>query len=199
LAIVTLVLWVITAGAGISLLGRGGAARRAASEAQAAAFPAEAVQQAVTTPASAAHSANAAASGGLPATTAAEVVRARPPAALPRTADGKPPPVPRVTVATPPGEHPLLEFCHPALAVAGLACWFMFVLVHYRPVAWISFGILLVTIGLGLSWLSRNSQDARRHVSAAWRFPPRLVATHGLAAAVSIALTVLTALTASRG
>lgn len=75
----------------------------------------------------------------------------------------------------------------------------MFVFVHYRPLAWISFGILLVTLGLGLSWLSRNGSDARRHPNAAWRFPPRLVAAHGLAAAVAIALTVLTALTASRG
>jgi hypothetical protein len=75
----------------------------------------------------------------------------------------------------------------------------MFVLVHYRPMAWISFGILLVTITLGVTWLSRNSRDARRNVATAWRFPPQLIAVHGLAAAVSIALTVLTALTASRG
>jgi hypothetical protein len=119
--------------------------------------------------------------------------------APPRTADGKPPPVPRVTVATPPGEHPLLEFSHPALAVVGMATWFMFVLVHYRPMAWIAFGILVVTLGLGLSWLARNAHDARRKASAAWRFPQRLVIGHGLAAAVAIALTVLTALTASRG
>jgi hypothetical protein len=75
----------------------------------------------------------------------------------------------------------------------------MFVFVHYRPLAWISFCILLVTLGLGLSWLTRNTQDARRKVSAAWRFPQRLVVAHGLAAAVAISLTVLTALSASRG
>jgi hypothetical protein len=161
LAIVTLVLWVITAAAGISLLSTGGAARRAA----------------------------AAGTAGPPARTGA----------IPLTEEGRPPPGPRTTVATPPGEHPLLEFSHPALALTGLACWFMFVFVHYHPFAWISFGILVVTIGVGLSWLARNTRDARRHASAAWRFPPRLVALHGLAAAIAITLTVLTALSASRG
>jgi hypothetical protein len=162
LAIVTLVLWVVTAAAGFSLLSTGGAARRAAAAARTA---------------------------GAPARTGA----------IPLTDEGKPPPVPRVRVETPPGEHPLLEFSHPALALTGLACWFMFVFVHYHPFAWISFGILVVTIGVGLSWLARNTRDARRQVSAAWRFPPRLVALHGLAAAVAITLTVLTALSASRG
>jgi hypothetical protein len=162
LAIVTLVLWVVTAGAGISLLAAGGAARRAAA---------------------------AAPTAGPPARTGA----------IPLTEEGKPPPVPRVTVATPPGEHPLLEFSHPALALTGLACWFMFVFVHYHPFAWISFGILVVTIGVGLSWLARNTRDARLRTSAAWRFPPRLVALHGLAATIAITLTVLTALSASRG
>jgi hypothetical protein len=162
LAIVTLVLWVVTAGAGVSLLAAGGAARRAAAAARAA---------------------------GPPARTGA----------IPLTDEGKPPPVPRVTVATPPGEHPLLEFSHPALALTGLACWFMFVFVHYHPFAWISFGILVVTIGVGLSWLARNTRDARRQASAAWRFPPRLVVLHGLAAAIAITLTVLTALSAGRG
>ncbi len=162
MAIVTLVLWVITAAAGVSLLGTGGAARRAAAAARTA---------------------------GTPARTGA----------IPLTDEGKPPPVPRVKVETPPGEHPLLEFSHPALALTGLACWFMFVFVHYHPFAWISLGILVVTIGVGLSWLARNTRDARRQASAAWRFPSRLVALHGLAAAVAITLTVLTALSASRG
>ncbi len=168
MAIVTLVLWTITAGAGVSLLGAGGAARRR--------LAAAAEQDA-----------------GPPLTTPARL------AAVPLTAEGKPPPVPRVKVATPPGEHPLLEFSHPALALTGLACWFMFVFVHYRPFAWISFGILVVTIAAGLTWLSRNAQAARRHASGTWSFPPRLAAFHGLAATVAITLTVLTALSAGRG
>ena len=169
LAIVVLVLWTITAAAGVSLLATGGAARRLAAETARA--------QAETAPVASA-----------PGRTGA----------IPLTADGKPPPAPKVTVATPPGEHPLLEFSHPALAVTGLACWFMFVFVHYHPFAWISLGILVAALLLGLSWLARNTQAARRHAAAAWNFPPRLIALHGAAAAVAIALTVLTALSASR-
>ena len=119
--------------------------------------------------------------------------------AVPLTADGKPPPVPRTRVAAPAGEHPLLEFSHPALALAGLAFWFVFVLIHYRPLAWISLGILVVTLGAGLSWLAANARAARRQQKAARPFPPRLIALHGLAAAVAFTLTVLTALTASHG
>jgi hypothetical protein len=162
LAIVTLLLWVVTAAAGVSLLSTGGAARRAAAAARAP---------------------------GTPARTGA----------IPLTDEGEPPPVPRAKVSTPPGEHPLLEFSHPALALTGLACWFMFVFVHYHPFAWISFGILVAAIGVGLSWLARNTRDARRQASATWRFPPRLVVLHGLSAAIAITLTVLTALSASRG
>jgi hypothetical protein len=166
---VALVLWVITAAAGVSLLSTGGAARRLAAEAVRA--------QAET------------------ARTASAPVRM---GAIPLTAEGKPPPVPKVRVATPPGEHPLLEFSHPALAVTGLACWFMFVFVHYHPFAWISFGILAATILLGLTWLVRNAQAARHHAASAWNFPPQLVALHGAGAAIAISLTVLTALSAIR-
>jgi hypothetical protein len=119
--------------------------------------------------------------------------------AVPLTAEGKPPPGPHVRVATPPGEHPLLEFSHPALAVTGVACWFMYTFVHYRPFAWISFSILVVTLLAGLSWFVRNRQAARRNLPGAWRFPPRLIALHGAAAAMSITLTVVTALVASHG
>jgi hypothetical protein len=118
--------------------------------------------------------------------------------AVPLTADGRPPPGPHVRVATPPGEHPLLEFCHPALAVTGIACWLMFVLVHYRPFAWIAFAILVVTMAVGLSWLAVNRRAASRSARPAWQFPQRLVALHGVAVTLAIALTVLTAITASR-
>ncbi len=162
MAIVTLVLWVVTAAAGVSLLSTGGRARRPAARAAPTAPPPARI------------------------------------AAIPLTDEGKPPPVPRVKVTTPPGEHPLLEFSHPALALTGLACWFVFVLVHDHPFAWISFGILVVTLGAGLSWLARNRQAARRHLSGAWTFPPGLIVLHGLAATVLITLTVLTALSAAR-
>jgi hypothetical protein len=204
LAIVTLVLWVVTAAAGVSLLSTGGAARRQA-RAAAAADTAPAAQTEPTASREPAVGTAAARSTGPGVRTAA--ARSTGPgagtqarvAAIPMTADGKPPPVPRVRVVTPPGEHPLLEFCHPALALTGLACWFMFVLVHYRTFAWIAFCILVVTMAFGLSWMARNTLERRRQVSAAWPFPRPLVLLHGAAAAVSITLTVLTALSAARG
>jgi hypothetical protein len=118
--------------------------------------------------------------------------------AVPLTADGKPPPTPHTRVATPAGDHPLLEFSHPALAITGIACWMMFTLVHYRPLAWIAFVILVVTMLMGATWLAHSRRSARRQVSSAWSFPPRLIWLHGLAAVCSIGLTVLTAITASR-
>ena len=117
--------------------------------------------------------------------------------AVPLTPEGKPPPGPRSRVSTPAGEHPLLEFSHPALALTGIACWTMFVLVHYRPLAWIAFGALVVTLCIGLGWLASNNRAADHRASSAWAFPRRLVLTHGVFATCSIVLTVLTAVSAS--
>jgi hypothetical protein len=163
LAIAALVLWVVTAGAGLSLLGSGRAARRLATG---------------------------------PVRTAGTPARS---AAIPLTDDGRPPPVPRTKVAVPPGERPVLEFSHPTLALAGSACWFLFVFVHYRPLAWISFGVLVLTLGLGAGWLVRSTRAARGREDPAWAFPPRLIVLHGVAATVAFALTVLTVLSASHG
>lgn len=167
MAIVVLVLWIATAGAGLSLLRAGGAARRAAAP---QAVPSDSL--------------------------AAALVRT---GAVPLTAEGKPPPGPHVRVSTPPGEHPLLEFSHPALGVTGIACWMMFTFVHYRPLAWTAFVILVVTLLVGLGWLSRTRRSGRRQESQAWAFPSRLIWVHGLIAVCSIVLTVLTAVIASRG
>jgi hypothetical protein len=104
-----------------------------------------------------------------------------------------------VKVAAPPGEHPLLQFSHPALALIGFGFWLAFVLVHYRPLAWVAFGVLVVTVGAGLGWLASNVLAARRRHDAARVFPPRLIAVHGLAAAATLTLTVLTALSAGHG
>ena len=201
MAIAALILWVLTASAGVSLLNSGRAARGpTAGPAQ----PPEAASS-PTQPADAAgpahpadapgDSAQPAGSASGPARSAGTPVRY---AAVPLTEDGKPPPVPRVKVAAPPGEHPLLQFCHPALALIGFGFWLGFVLVHYRPLAWISFGILLFTVSAGLGWLAANALAARRR-RAARAFPPRLIVLHGLAAAATLALTVLTALFASHG
>jgi len=170
LAIVVLVLWLATAVAGVILLRAGGAARRAAASAAPA-------RQSVP----------------------ADAMAGTRLAAVPLTPDGRPPPGPHVRVTTPDGEHPLLEFSHPALAVTGIACWMMFAFVHYRPLAWIAFAILVLTVLLGLGWLIRNRQAEGRQASAAWSFPPRLIWVHGLVAGSSLVLTVLTAIIAGRG
>jgi hypothetical protein len=192
LAIAALVLWLLTASAGVSLLRSGRAVR---GPADGSAPPADAAGSAQSADAAAGRAQTDGAVAG-PAQPAATPVRY---AAVPLTEDGKPPPVPRVKVAAPPGEHPLLQFCHPALALIGLGFWLGFVLVHYRPLAWISFGVLLVTIGAGLSWLAANALAARRRQGAGRGFPPRLIVLHGLAAAATLALTVLTALLAGHG
>jgi len=193
LAIAALFLWVLTAGVGVSLLSSGRAARGAAtSPAPAAGAPAGPGRTA-DAPAGPAQAAGAPAGPGRSAGAPASY------AALPLTEDGRPPPGPHVKVAAPPGEHPLLQFSHPALALTGLGFWLAFVLVRYRPLAWISFGILVVTIGTGLGWLASNALAARRRQGAARTFPPRLIVLHGLAVAATLALTALTALSAGHG
>jgi hypothetical protein len=203
LAIAALILWVLTASAGVSLLSSGRAARGAAvgpaqppGAAGDPAQPADAAGNPVGPTGAAGGPAQTDGGTGGAARPAGTPVRY---AAVPLTEDGKPPPVPRVKVAAPPGEHPLLQFCHPALALIGFGFWLGFVLVHYRPLAWISFGILVVTVGAGLSWLAANALAARRRQGAARAFPPRLIVLHGLAAAATLALTVLTALFAAHG
>jgi hypothetical protein len=192
LAIAALILWVLAASAGVSLLRSGRAASGAAAV---PAQPADTVGCPAQPADAAAGPAQADAAAAGPAQTAGAPARF---AAIPLTRDGRPPPVPHAKVTAPPGEHPLLQFCHPALALIGFGFWLAFVLVHYRPLAWISFGILVVTLSAGLSWLTGNTLAARRR-GAAGAFPPRLIVLHGLAAAATLTLTVLAALFAGHG
>ena len=160
MAIAALVVWVLTAAAGLVLLLAGSAARRDASRPAA------------------------------PAPAAPVTVPARGPA--------EPPPIPRVKVHAAPGEHPLLEFSHPALGLIGMGVWFIFVGTHHAPLAWVSFGILVAAIAAGLSWLARNTLAARHgNRPARAGFPRRLVLLHGFAASATLVLAVLTALAAS--
>jgi len=139
----------------------------------------------------------AAAPAGPAAAPAPEPVRI---GAAPLTAAGLPPPIPRPRLSRSEEARTLLEFSHPALAITGLACWMMFTFVHYRPLAWIAFAVLVATGLMGLGWLTSSRRSARKPSSpASWSFPPRLVWRHGLLAGSSLLLTVLTALIASRG
>jgi hypothetical protein len=208
LAIAALVLWVLTAAAGLVLLVAGSAAKRAAAQRNAAVqqpvpFPAPPV----TVPAAgsaqpAADPAPSAAGPAEPPPSAAQApaATAGPSASPARPVAGpaEPPPIPRVKVHATPGEHPLLEFSHPLLGLIGLGVWFIFVGTHHTPLAWASFGILVAAIAAGLSWLARNQLAARRgDRPARGGFPPRLVLLHGFTATATLVLAVLTALTAS--
>jgi len=188
LAIAALVLWVLTAAAGLVLFMAGSAARRAGGEQAPGHQREQGSGQAVPAPAS-----------------AVTVPPVQTPAARPGAPPGpgarraEPPPIPRVKVHAKPGEHPLLEFSHPALGLIGMGLWFVYVGTrHAAPLAWASFGILVAAIAAGLSWLARNRLAARHGDRPAGAgFPPRLILLHGLAATATFALAVLTALAAS--
>jgi hypothetical protein len=98
----------------------------------------------------------------------------------------------------------LLEFAHPACAIIGLGFWLGYTFVHYRVLGWIAFGLVTVTVCLGLSWFAANARAARRRLSSEHRdvpvpsFSTRLIALHGGAAAVTFVLAALTALVLGR-
>ena len=174
MSIAALILWAVTAGAGFRLL-----VNRASAEPNHPDHP------------------------NPPAPQAAQVLEAAQ-VSRPRTVLGTPlAPQERTAprAAVPPGRHPLLEFLHPALGISGLACWFMFVLTHYHTFAWVALGVIAVTVVAGLSWLVSNTRAAKRQPdsgTAGPGFPARLVMFHGLAAATTVLVAVITALVASR-
>jgi hypothetical protein len=175
LDIVVLVLWALTGAVGLVLLSRvTGAARQPAGSPAAAEAPA---------PSAAARSAAApsAAATSDPGPTAV-------PAPL---RAGEPPPVPRVKVHAAPGEHPLLEFSHPLLALVGLACWFAFVFVRFATFASIGLVVLVGTIVAGICLLVVHTRAAGRRrggSTAARPVPLRLIMLHGLCAVATLAL-----------
>jgi len=182
-AIAALVVWMLTAAAGMTLLIRGSRARRSAAVAAARSAPARPAPAPAPVPVPGA--------GWGPG--------------------GEMPDIPRVKVHATPGEHPLLEFSHPALALVGLGLWFIYVGTGHRPLAWVAFGVLVLTIGAGLSWLIRSARAARAARVARGEpaggpaggkrrgLSARLVLVHGLLATATFALVVLTALAASHG
>jgi hypothetical protein len=216
LAIVVLVLWLFTAGAGFYLLVTSNLGRARPAVATPAAEPAPAESATVSAAATAASAASAAA----PAAAAAPVAQsasaaqaaaaAAPPASkreMRRAARDRFDP-PSLTAAknapVVPGLRSLLEFAHPAFAVVGLGFWLGFTLVHDRALGWIAFGLVTATVCLGLTWYAANARAVRRKDSPepgsepAPSFGTRLVILHGSAAAVTFVLAALTALVLSR-
>ena len=207
MAIVVLVLWAFTAGAGFYLLftsslGRARPARPhgPASQPDPGPEPDPARQpdpvcqpDPVRQPASVAQ----------PAATAARAAQAAPtrPAAGRAARDRWAPPSLVAAKQAPilPSARSLVEFAHPAGAIIGLAFWLGFTLVHNRALGWIAFGLVAATACVGLGWFTANTRAARRADPGrpngpAPSFAGRLVALHGSAAAVTVALAALTAL-----
>jgi hypothetical protein len=185
MAIVVLVLWLFTAGAGFYLLVTSNLGRARPAATTPAAEPATAPAESATVPAAAAGSASQAASKR-------EVRRAA------RHRFDPPSLTAAKNAPTVPGLRSLLEFAHPAFAIVGLGFWLGFTMVHDRALGWIAFGLVTAAVCLGLSWYAANSRAARRdgppEGEPAPAFRTRLVLLHGSAATVTFALAALTAL-----
>ena len=211
MAIVVLILWAFTAGAGLYLLITSIPGRPAPAPAPAPATP--------PPPA--------------PATTPA-ARRTRDPWAPSSLVAAQEAPVV-------PGARALAEFAHPAAGIIGLGFWLGFTLIHARVLGWIGFGLAVATACAGLAWFAANQRAANQRAanqhtadqhateqhatdqsaadqSAAGHrpadqnaasygtapqpapagpapsFATRLVALHGSAAALTVALAALTAL-----
>ncbi len=177
MAIVVLVLWMFTAGAGFSLLVSSNLSR---------------VRPAAPAPAEE------------PATASVAATAAKRPSRASRDRFAPPSLVAARNAPVLPGPRSLLEFAHPASAIIGLGFWLGYTFVHYHPLGWIAFGLVTATICLGLTWFTANTRAARRQrqderqPGEAPSFSTRLVALHGGAAGVTFALAALTALVLSR-
>jgi hypothetical protein len=97
-----------------------------------------------------------------------------------------------------PGARSLLEFAHPACAIIGLGFWLGFTLIHNKALGWIAFGLIAVTACLGVTGFTANTRAVRPGAAGrpAPHFSGRLMALHGAAAAVTVTLAALTALLA---
>ena len=211
MAIVVLVLWLFTAGAGFYLLVTSnlGRARPAATgPAAAPAAPATAAPATAPATASVATPATQAAPSSSVQAAAVQAAPAAPPASkreMRRAARDRFDP-PSLTAAKNaplvPGPRSLLEFAHPASAIVGLGFWLGFTFVHYRALGWIAFGLVTATVCLGLTWYTANTRAARGKDSPegepAPSFRTRLIILHGSAAAVTFVLAALSALVLSR-
>ncbi len=201
MAIVVLVLWLFTVGAGFYLLVTSnlGRARPAAEPA-----PAESatVSAAATTASAASAKPTAAAASAAQATATPSPASKR---EMRRAARDRFDP-PSLTAAknapVVPGLRSLLEFAHAAFAIVGLGFWLGFTLVHNRALGWIAFGLVTATVCLGLTWYTANTRAARSKNAPgdepAPSFSNRLVIVHGSAAVVTFVLAALTALVLSR-
>jgi hypothetical protein len=106
--------------------------------------------------------------------------------------------------------RPPLIFTHMTLAAAGLVLWIIYLVNDKKAFAWIAFGVLLVvaTLGFGMLalWIQRRQATpalagagaggaslGEGAVPAEQHFPVPIVGGHGLVAATTLVLVLLTA------
>jgi hypothetical protein len=199
-AIVVLVLWLFTAGAGFYLLVTSNLGRARPVVATSAAEPATTPTESAAVPAGA--SAKPAAASTPQATATQSPASKREMRRMARDRFDPPSLTAAKNAPVVPGLRSLLEFAHPAFAIVGLGFWLGFTLVHDRGLGWIAFGLVTATVCLGLTWYTANTRAARTKNEAgsepAPSFSPRLVILHGSAATVTFVLAALTALVLSR-
>ena len=202
MAIVVLVFWLFTAGAGFYLLVTSNLGRARSAAAAPAAEPAAAHAESATVPAAATAAAATQAAPGAPAASPAPPLSKREVRRAARDRFDPPSLTAAKSAPVVPGLRSLLEFAHPAFAIVGLGFWLAFTLVHDRALGWIGFGLVTATACLGLTWFTANTRVAGRHGSPdgepAPSFSTRMVMLHGGAAAVTLVLAALTALVLGR-
>jgi hypothetical protein len=172
LDIAAMLLWIVTVGAGLYLLVAGRPGRPAGSPVAADAAVTEAAEAEAMTPVTV--PASRPAQAGIPQA-AAEAL----------AAGARVPPITHTRITTQPGQHPLLEFMHPALGIIGLGCWIAYVATKFGTFAWVSFGILLATIAAGLTWYTVN----RRHAAARSRRTSEALETSGAPGTAGVLVT----------
>ena len=195
MALVVLVLWLFTAGAGIYLLVTSNLGRTRPDAHPAPARPAPVAAR--PAPAAQAAPAGYTAPAAPPAFTTEPASRRE----LKRAARKRFDPPSLVAARNAPlvpGARSLLEFAHPACGIVGVGFWLGFTFVHYRMLGWIAFGLVAVTASLGLTWFAANTRAAKRRDGPGASFSGRLVAVHGGAAALTVTLAALTALVLHR-
>jgi hypothetical protein len=104
--------------------------------------------------------------------------------------------------------RPPLIFTHMLLAATGLVLWIIYLASATRGLAWVAFALLLVVASLGFAmlalWLQRRQTAAPAGATgrpstedglpAEQHFPIALVGAHGVVAATTLVLVLLSAL-----
>jgi hypothetical protein len=91
---------------------------------------------------------------------------------------------------------PGLVFSHFALAAIGLVLWIIYLISPSAALAWIAFVLLLPVALLGFTMFARWLPTRRAAGTAESGFPVPVVIGHGLLAATTLVLVLITAVTA---